>query len=62
MGNIVAGLAVVKATQYPPETTRALKRVQTLKDLNEKNYYIDHVDWNLIEWIDENQDTFKQYF
>jgi len=60
--NILGSLDIKNATNYPPGTTRAFERVQKVIELNDSNCHIDYVDWDMIEWIDSNHDTYKHYF
>lgn len=60
--SILGAVALKDAINYPPSTTRASERVQKIVDLKDNDCHIDFVDWDMIEWIDENNDTYKHYF
>lgn len=59
---VLASHAIKQALNNPPDTTRASDRVKLLKELNDKGCFVEYVEWDMIEWMDDNQSTYKHYF
>lgn len=60
--NIIAASAIKNAMANAPQSTRAGERITLLNELNDNKHKVENVRWNMVQWTESDQSTYKHYF